>query len=119
MSIEKTFNPDYEYSFWFHKSKFEWILEMLALIMDYKFTDGEVDGMIISLTNTNDEDGSKWSGGLHYGKKGTMYINMALDADDKDIVHISISSTVKFQPQIEFIDLLQCTYEGFHKYRIY
>jgi hypothetical protein len=92
---------------------------MLALIMDYKFTDGEVDGMIISLANTNDEDGSKWSGGLHYGKKGTMYINMALDAEDKDIVHISISSTVKFQPQIEFIDLLQCTYEGFHKYRIY
>jgi hypothetical protein len=43
---------------------------MLAFIMDYNFTDGEVDGMIISRTNTNDEDGSKWSGGLHYGKKG-------------------------------------------------
>jgi hypothetical protein len=119
MSIEKTFNPDYEYSFWFYKPKFEWIMEMLDLVMDYKFSEGEVEGMLISLSNTNDEDGSKWSGGLHYGKKGTMYINMALDAQDKDIVHISISSTVKFQPQIEFIDLLQCTYEGFHKYRTY
>jgi hypothetical protein len=119
MSVEKTFNPDYEYSFWFRKSKFEWILEMLALIIDYKFTDGEVDGMLISLTNTNDEDGDQWNGGLHYGKKGTMYITMALDTEDKNIVHISISSTVKFQPQIEFIDLLQCTYEGFHKYRTY
>jgi hypothetical protein len=54
--------------------------------------------MLMSLTNTNHEDGSKWSDGLHYGKKRTMYINMALDAEDKDIVHISISSTVKFQP---------------------
>jgi hypothetical protein len=119
MSVEKTFNPDYEYSFWFHKSKFEWILEMLVLLIDYKFSDGEIEGMLLSLANTNDEVGSKWSGGLHYGNKGTMYINMALDAEDKDIVHISISSSIKFQSQIEFIDLLQCTYEGFHKYRIY
>jgi hypothetical protein len=119
MSIEKTFNPDYEYSFWFHKPKFEWIMEMFDLVMDYKFSDGEVEGMLISLANTNNEDKSKWNGGLHYGNKGTMYINMALDAEDKDMVHISISSTVKFQPQIEFIDLLQCTYEGFHKYRTY
>jgi hypothetical protein len=119
MSIEKTFNPDYEYSFWFYKPKFEWIMEMLGLVMDYKFSDGEVEGMLISLANTNYEDKSKWSGGLHYGIKGIMYINMALDGEAKDIVHISISSTVKLQPQIEFIDLLQCTYEGFHKYRTY
>jgi hypothetical protein len=94
-------------------------MEMLDLVMDYKFSDEEVEGMLISLANTNDEDKSKWSGGLYYGNKGTLYINMALDVEDKDMVHFSISSTVKFQPQIEFIDLLQCTYEGFHKYRTY
>jgi hypothetical protein len=119
MTKEKTFNPDYEHSFWFWKTKFSWILEMLALVMDYDFTDGEVDGMLLSLNNTNDEDKSKWSSGLHYGNKGTMYINMALDAENRDIVHISISANTKFKAQIEFIDLLQCTYEGFHKYRTY
>lgn len=45
---------------------------MLALIMDYAFTDGEIEEMLLSLAGTNDEDGSKWSGGLHYGNKGTM-----------------------------------------------
>jgi hypothetical protein len=117
--IEKTFNPDYDYSFWFYKPKFEWIMEMLDLVMDYKFSDGEVEGMLLSLANTNDVDKSKWSGGLHYGNKGTIYINMALDAEDRDIVRISISTNTKFKAQIEFIDLLQCTYEGFHKYRTY
>jgi hypothetical protein len=118
-STDKTFNTDYEYSFWFYKSKFEWIVEMLALVIDYEFADGEMEGMLISLANTNNEDASKWSGGLHYGNKGTLYINMALDADDKEILHISISTMQKFESQLEFIDLLQCTYEGFHKFKTY
>jgi hypothetical protein len=119
MSIDKTFNTDYEYSFWFYKSKFEWILEMLALVIDYEFTEGEIDGMLLDLYQTNSDDPSKWSGGLHYGNSGSMYINMALDVEKRDIVNISISTMKKFQPQIEFIDKLQCTYEGFHKFRTY
>lgn len=114
MSIEKTFNPDYDYSFWFWKTKFKWILEMLGLAMDYNYSEGEIDGMEISLRNTNNEDGSKWSGGLHYGNKGTMYINMALDNEDRDKVFIQITSSKKLQAQIEFIDLLQCTYQSFY-----
>jgi hypothetical protein len=119
MSIEKTFNPDYEYSFWFHKSKLEWIIEMLALVIDYEIIDGELDGMLLNLDTTNNKDASKWSGGLHYGNKGTLYLSMALDAEDTDKIFISISTNKKFQPQIEYLDLLQCTYEGFHKFRTY
>jgi hypothetical protein len=100
MSIEKTFNPDYEYSFWFFKSKFKWVLEMLALIIDYEFAEEEVEGMLYSIFYSNDVDKSTWVGGLHYGKKGTMYITMALDEDDRDIVHILISSNTKFQSQL-------------------
>jgi hypothetical protein len=117
--LDKIFNTDFEYSFWFYKPKFEWILEMLALIIDYEFADGEIEGMKLSLVNTNNNNASKWIGGLHYGNKGTFYINMALDAENRDIVSISISTMKLFQPQLEFIDKLQCTYEGFHKYRTY
>jgi hypothetical protein len=119
MAIEKTFNSDYEYSFWFYKSKFEWILEMLSLVIDYEFADGEIEGMKLGLANTNNNDASKWNGGLHYGNKGSFYINMALDAENRDIVFISISTMQQFKPQIELIDQLQCNYEGFHKYRTY
>ena len=119
MAIEKTFNPDYDYSFWFHKPKFLWIMEMLALLTDYDFAIGEIDSMLLSLENTNDTDASKWSGGLHYGNKGTMYINMALDAENRDMVHISITTKKEFQTRLEFIDLLQCSFEGFHKFRTY
>jgi hypothetical protein len=118
-NIAKSFNTDYEYSFWFYKSKFEWILEMLALVIDYDFTEGELEGMLNDLSQPRNDDPSKWSGGLHYGESGSMYINMALDAENRDIVNISISTMKIFQPQIEFIDKLQCTYEGFHKYRTY
>jgi hypothetical protein len=116
---EKTFNPDYNYTFWFRKSKLDWILNMLGLIIDYAFEKDEINGIMLSLANTNDQDGSKWSGGLHYGNKGTMYITMALDNEDKDIIHMTISTAKKFQSNIEFADLLQCTYEGFHQYRSY
>jgi hypothetical protein len=119
MSVDKTFNSDYEYSFWFYKSKFEWIMEMLGLVIDYEFADGEIKGMELDLKNTNNQDPSKWSGGLHYGNSGTFYINMALDPENTNIVSISISTMKKFQPHIEFIDKLQCTYEGFHKFRTY
>jgi hypothetical protein len=92
---------------------------MLALVMDNKFSDDEIEGMLLSLENTNNEDGSKWNVGLHYGNNDTTYINIALDKRDRDIVHISIYTNTKFKNQIDFIDLLQCTYEGFHKYRNY
>jgi hypothetical protein len=111
-TTEKTFNPDYEYSFWFFKHKYIWVIEMLGLVIDYEFADGELDGMYLSLDDTNDEDKSKWSGGLHYGNKGTLYISSALDAEDRDIVHILISANEKLKPKIEFVDLLQCKYKS-------
>ncbi len=119
MSIEKTFKPDNEYSFWFYKHKFHWILEMLDLVIEYGFSKGELEGMLLSLTATNNEVASKWEGGLHYGQKGTMFLNMALDSENKDIVHLSISTSQKFKSQIELIDLIQCKYEGFTKFRTY
>jgi hypothetical protein len=117
MSVAKNFNPDYEYSFWFWLPKLKWILEMLALVIDYEFMDGEINGMKLSLNTTNNENPSKWSGGLHYGNKGTMYINLALGNENRDIIYISITSNAIFAEQIKFIDLLQCTYDGFYKNR--
>jgi hypothetical protein len=111
-TTEKTFNPDYEYSFWFFKQKYIWVIEMLGLVIDYEFADGELDGMYLRLAHTNDEDKSTWSGGLHYGNKGTLYISSALDAEDRDIVHLLISSNEKLKSKIEFVDLLQCKYKS-------
>jgi hypothetical protein len=92
---------------------------MLALVIDYEFADGEIEGMKMQLEKTNNQDSSKWSGGLHYGNSGTFYINMAMDVENRDIVSISISTLKKFQAQIEFIDKLQSTYEGFQKFKTY
>ncbi len=49
MSIEKTFKPDCDYSFWFYKHKFHWIPEMLDLVMEYEFAKDELDGMLLGL----------------------------------------------------------------------
>jgi DNA-dependent RNA polymerase auxiliary subunit epsilon len=119
MSKSKLFHCDYEYSFWFFKTKFEWILEMIGLMVDYPFAEEELIGMELSLADTKDEDPNKWSGGLYYGNTGSLYINMALDTENRDLVHIRISTTKQFQAQIEFIDKLQCNYEGFHKFKTY
>jgi hypothetical protein len=81
VSTSKKFNTDYEYSFWFYKSKFDWILEMLGLLIDYKFADGELEGMLADLSQTTNNDPSKWSGGLHYGNSGSLmraFINLEL-----------------------------------------
>jgi hypothetical protein len=59
VSTSKTFNTDYEYSFWFYKSKFEWILEMLALLIDYEFAEGDSDGLLFDLSQTDSDDPSK------------------------------------------------------------
>lgn len=66
----KQFNPDFEYSFWFYRHKFSMIVEMIALLIDYDLMDGELEGMEADLAETNHEKLAKWSGGLHYGKKG-------------------------------------------------
>jgi hypothetical protein len=113
-SLDKNFNPDYEYSFWFWQPKLQWILEMLALVIDYTFVNGEIDGIRLSLNDTNNEEPKKWSSGLYYGNKGSMYISMALEAENRDMVNILIASNQIFEEQIIFIDLLQSTYNGFY-----
>ena len=117
MSTEKTFNPDWEYKFWFYKHKFQWIMEMLDLVFDYEFADGEIEGMLLALAKTEGKQRDPFVGGLHYGKNGTMYLHLELDAENNDIVHLLISTNQKFESQIKLIDLLQCTYEGFTKFR--
>ncbi len=37
------FNPQAEHSFWFWRNKFNMVFEMLALLIDYEFTDGEME----------------------------------------------------------------------------
>jgi hypothetical protein len=107
----KQFNPDFEYNFWFYRYKFTMVLDMLALLIDYNFMDGEMDGMLLELDNTNHEIISKWTGGLHYGKKDVLYMKFAQDIENKDIIHAFISTHKILKERIEFIDLLQEYYK--------
>ena len=111
----KQFNPDFEYRFWFWKHKFSMILELLALLIDYDFSEGEIESMEADLTNTDYTEISKWSGGLHYGKKDVLYIKFAQDTDNKDIIHIFIATHKALKERIEFIDLVQEQYKYFQK----
>ncbi len=113
--INKQFNPDFEYNFWFYRPKFTMVLEMIALLIDYDFMDGEMDGMLLDLDNTDHENVSKWSGGLHYGKKDVVYMKFAQDIENKNIIHIFIATHEVLKERIEFIDLLQEHYKGFQK----
>jgi hypothetical protein len=117
--MNKGFAPDFEYTFRFHKSKFEWIAAMLALVIEYEFEGHEVERMKLSLADNNGVQNDKDGSGLHYGKKGAMYLSITVDVPDSDKISIFIATSKKFQPQVEFINLLQCTYEGFHKFRTY
>jgi hypothetical protein len=112
MSIEKTFKPDWDYNFWFYKHKFAWVMEMLDLIYDYEFADGEIEGMLLDVEKAKQEKSTALSGGMHYGKKGTMYLGLKLDEENSDIVHVVISTSKKFEAEINFLDLLQCKYDG-------
>jgi hypothetical protein len=111
----KQFNPDYEYSFWFWRHKFTMVVEMIALLIDYDLMDGEIEGMELDLVGTNDEKLDKWTGGLHYGKKDVVYMKFAQDIENKDIIHVFISTHKELKERIEFIDLLQAQYKWFQK----
>jgi hypothetical protein len=111
----KQFNPDFEYSFWFYRHKFSMVVEMIALLIDYDLADGEIEGMELDLVGTNDEKLDKWSGGLHYGKKDVVYMKFAQDAENKEIIHVFISTHKELKERIEFIDLLQEHYKWFQR----
>jgi hypothetical protein len=111
----KQFNPDYEYRFWFWKHKLNMVLDMLALLIEYDFMDGEQEGMELELAKTNSEIPSAWIGGLHYGKKNVLYIKLAQDAENQDIIHIFIATHKELKERIEFIDVLQEHYKWFQK----
>ncbi|MFM2269054.1 MAG: hypothetical protein RL757_2495 [Bacteroidota bacterium] len=113
--INKQFNADYDYSFWFYRHKMEMIFDMIALLIDYEFMEGEMEGILLDLDNTNHEDQSKWSGGLFYGKKDVVYLKIAQDIENKDIIHIFIATHKVLKERIEFIDLLQEHYKWFQK----
>lgn len=111
----KQFNPDFEYNFWFWKHKFPMVLDMIALLIDYDFVDGEMDGMLLDLDNTDHETPSKWSGGLHYGKKDVVYMKFAQNIENKEIIHCFISTHKVLKDRIEFIDLMQEHYKWVQK----
>jgi hypothetical protein len=113
--INKQFNADYDYSFWFWRHKFEMVLEMIGLLIDYDFMDGEMEGMRLDLDKTDNTKVSKWSGGLHYGKKDVVYMKFAQDIENKDIIHVFIATHEVLKERIEFIDLLQEHYKWFQK----
>ncbi len=112
-SKSKQFNPDFEYSFWFWRPKINIVLEMLALLIDYDFMDGEIEGILLELNETDSENPSKWSGGLHYGKKDVIYLKLAQNIENKDIIHCFIATHKILKERIEFIDLMQEHYKRF------
>jgi hypothetical protein len=111
----KQFNPDYEYRFWFWRYKFTMVADMIALLIGYDWTDGELDGLALDLANTNSDSVDKWSGGLYYGKKDVVYMKLAQDADNKDIIHIFIATHKELKACIEYIDVLQEHYKWLQK----
>lgn len=107
MATTVQFNPDDDYSFWFWKPQFELVCELLGILIDYNFDEDEIEGMKISLQETDNESVKKWIGGLHYGKKEVLYIKFAQNIENKDMIYVFISMKKHLKPNIEFIDLIQ------------
>jgi hypothetical protein len=105
----KQFNPDFEYKFWFWKTKFNTVMHLLALLLDYDFMEGELEGTLLELKETNANTLDKWTGGLHYGKKDVAYIKLAKDGENPDIIHVFIATHEILKERIVFIDQIQAS----------
>lgn len=91
MSNKIALNPEFETTFWFWKTKFEFVLETLGILIEYDFDKNEIEGMKISLQKTDNESIENWIGGLHYGKKDVLYIKLAQNREDNQMIYIFIS----------------------------
>jgi hypothetical protein len=105
------FNSEFEYSFWFWKDKFEMVMNLLALLIDYDYTDGEIEGMLLDINATDEDKLANWSGGLHYGKKDVLYIKLAKGADNDQMIYVFIAGKNVLKDRVEFIDLIQNHYK--------
>jgi hypothetical protein len=110
MSKKIVFEPEFEHDFWFWKSKFEFVLETLGILIDYQFDEDEIEGMKNSLQKTDNQSIKNWIGGLHYGKKDVLYIKLAQNKEDSQMIYIFVSGKKNLEDQIKFIDVLQNNY---------
>jgi hypothetical protein len=111
MSKKILFNPEFENTFWFWKPKFELVLELLGILIEYDFDEDEIEGMKISLQDTDNESVKKWIGGLHYGKKDVLYIKFAQNLENKEMIYVFISMNKNQKSTVEFIDMIQNNYK--------
>jgi hypothetical protein len=110
------FKPEFEYNFWFWRNKFDMVMNLLALLIDYNFMDGELEGMLLEIKATDEENMSEWSGGLYYGKKDVLFIKLAKGSENKDMIYVFIASAKNLSDRIEFIDLIQNNYKLIERY---
>jgi hypothetical protein len=113
----KQFGPDYDYRFWFWRHKLPMVVELFALLIDYDFMEGEFEGLELELeaAKNNAAHLNEWAGGLYYGKKDVIYLKMAQEIENRDIIHVFVASSKILKERIEFINLIQEHYKWFQK----
>jgi hypothetical protein len=107
----KQFNSEFDYTFWFWKDKFELVINLLALLIDFELIEGELEGMLLDIKATENEKMANWSGGLHYGKKDVLYLKLAKGEENDQMIYIFVAGAKVLQDRIEFIDLIQNNYK--------
>jgi hypothetical protein len=105
------FNSEFDYTFWFWKDKYEMVMNLLALLIDYEYTDGEMEGTFLDIKATDDDKLALWSGGLFYGKKDVLYIKLAKGADNDQMIYVFLAGKNILKDRVEFIDLIQNNYK--------
>lgn len=96
----------FSYGFWIWTTKLDSVLSMFSKLIDYEFWEGEKELIKSELRNTNDEK-EIWSENFLEGKEYNLELNFAFDDNDRDIIHIRLSTDSKLKEKIEALDLFQ------------
>jgi hypothetical protein len=110
LHMETNKKNDY-YGFWFVKHKFDAILLMLSSLINYPIDNDEIELIKLESSTTDDEQ-DVWYKHNFKGSNSTT-IQIALDSDNRDIIHIRIKMENKQFEKLEALVLFQSLFKNF------
>ncbi|TGE28101.1 hypothetical protein [Hymenobacter metallicola] len=95
-----------EHSFWCWKHKLQGILQLLSFLSGYAYSEADADAVAYGL-HTTDTDQRRVLPYDLSGINGQCRVELALDADDRDIVFITTTASGALQERIVFLSQVQ------------
>ncbi|MCB2377347.1 hypothetical protein LGH70_07135 [Hymenobacter sp. BT635] len=95
-----------QHSFWCWKQKLQGVLQLLSLLSGYVYSEADATTVAHGLHITNADDKQVQPYDLS-GKNGQCYVELSLDADNRDIVFVTTTASGAFQERIVFLAQLQ------------